>query len=214
MDTRITLLAGLATALGGGAFFMGSGDGEYYEIDRANAATLLVNAPMPDHFREADGLAEVKARRIGNSRVEWRVMVARAPFAPFSADLEPDGAGTRVSVAFALADNALGNAARKDLGKSASLAGEIMELALAEHVDSVMERRPFDDGRMEREIMKIALRNPEAIKNLNPPPQAGSKGLTATEVALKRQIAMEYGVGSKDSDPEGWGPPEGGAGGW
>lgn len=166
MNVKIAAL-GLMSTLGGGAFLFSSPDrGEYYQMNSAEVATRLANAPLPGNMGDdlADGDFSFDRRKHGADQVVWEISVSGQRLADFTANLEGEDTGTRVTVDFKFADSALADAARKDLGQGKEFIEAALRLAMLEHVDSTLERRPFDDRKFARDVAGLVMSDPVAVK--------------------------------------------------
>ena len=57
----------------------------------------------------------------------------------------------------------MGNAAREDLGDGQELIEAMLRLGMLEHIDSTLERRPFDKKRLDAEMAAYAMRHPGVV---------------------------------------------------
>ncbi len=195
---RIRLVAlGLIAAAGLGAWFLaGSASGDYYAMSPQEAASRLVTAHMPGEVTDTmsgsgDLVHRVYKRGVGE--VVWEFSVARTSIAIFTAALEPEGEGTRVSVDLAIAENELGEAAREDLGEGQEFLTGALEVAMNEHIAATLERRKFDEDDFGREIAKHALSNPTAAHKFLRQMQTmkQDRGTSATEIAVRKRVIDE-----------------------
>jgi hypothetical protein len=125
--------------------------GEFYPVAPSEVAHELAIMGMPSEIEDSlDGndMVRLKTTRRGNDEVRWDVMLNGIPIARFTADLEAAKGGTNVTVDFELSDSSLGQAAGKDTPLSTELVQTIAEIALAEQVDSTLEKREFDRERV------------------------------------------------------------------
>lgn len=168
MGPKMMAFGAMSATVAGGAFMLGSPDrGEYYEMAPQDVAAMLATAETTSFtgdLRE-DGALSFTSHRLGDEEVVWNIAIAGEPFADFTAELEPEGKGTRVTVQFEFADNELGDAIRSDMGDADEMVGAMVRLGMLEHVDATLERRPFDSKRLDRDLAAYAIKNPSAIAN-------------------------------------------------
>ena len=138
--------------VGGGVWYSGAlGGGEFYPVAPGEVAHELAIMQMPDEIQaslDGNDMVRLRTTRKGNEEVRWDVLLNGIPVAKFIAELEPADGGTNVSVDFELSDSSLGKAAGKDTPLSTELVQTIAEIALAEQVDSTLEKREFDRERV------------------------------------------------------------------
>ncbi len=159
MQIKLAAL-GLVAAVGGGTWWATAPSGEYYAMAPTEVASRLVSAQMPGEMSDTmPGRGDLQHRvyKTGNGQVIWEFTAVDTPVATFTADLEPDGNGTRVSVEFALADNEFGEAAARDVGEAREILTGLLEIAMEEHISATLEMRPFSDDNFGREAAKYAL---------------------------------------------------------
>ena len=141
--------------------------GEFYEMQPAEVATRLTVAPLPGQVSgpvATDGTFTFSPYKKGDSQVVWDIRMLGDQFASFTANLEPESGGTTVTVQFDFADSSLGNAARADLGDGQELIGAVFRLGLLEHVDSVLDGKPFDTDRFGKDMAAYFISNPGVVK--------------------------------------------------
>ena len=214
MQTKLAALGLIAVAGGGTWLATAPSSDDYYAMSPQEASSRLVSASMPGQVHDemsANADIEQRVYRRGADEVVWEFSVARTPLATFTAALEPDGQGTRVSVEFAMADNELGDAARSDLGEAQEFLTGVLELAMQEHVAATLERRRFDEDGFGTDLAKYALTNPDAARKFMRKAQSG--GGTATEARLRKKVeddAAWHGdveqTDTSGSDPEAFDP--------
>jgi len=159
---------GALALLGGGVFMVGTPDrGEYYEMQPAEVARRLVAASPPSALGSQTGTSglSISRRTRDQSKVVWQASFIGQPIALLSAQLEPDGAGTRVAVDFDLAETRMGKAARADVGDGIDFIEAVLKIGMLEHIDSTLDGRPFDATAMQKEMAGFAIRNPGALKD-------------------------------------------------
>lgn len=166
---RETFAIGSAVLLGASLCVAGCGDaGEYYDMDQSEVASRLATASLPGNIGNRvteSGDLSARTYKRGRSQVVWELTAAGQPFGKFTADLEPDGDGTRVMVEFDLADNRLGEAARQDLADGAEFVQEALRVGMTEHVDAMLKGRSFDDREFVKDLAAYAVTHPGAAKN-------------------------------------------------
>ena len=201
---------GLVASLGGGAWFVSaSPSGEFYPMPRHEVASRLATAPPPggisQGYSDDDGGAAIVVSKRGISQVVWAFSAADQPLAKITADLEPDGAGTRVTVNFAMADSELAGAVSKDIGGAREMLEGIITLGMTEHVDATLERRAFDDQKVARSVAMYAAKNPGAAKRYMETVKAiesGEAGSSATQDELARLRAEKREAAESSPDRE------------
>ena len=208
MDVKIAALGTLAAA-GGGVFLIGSPErGEYYEMAPAEVASRLAAAPAPDGMSagfSSEGFS-FRTQKYGDGQVRWHLSMLNRPLADFTAEIEPDGKGATVTVNYEFADNGLGDAAKHDLGDAEEFLGAALRLGMLEHIDSTLERRPFDPKQLQKEIAIYAMKNPDAVKKYMARAEDYEDGTLAIEYELREAMVAEAKInttGMPDSSPVG-----------
>ena len=208
MDVKIAALGTLAAA-GGGVFLIGSPErGEYYEMAPAEVASRLAAAPAPDGMGSGfsgNGFS-FRTQKYGDGEVRWHLSMLNRPLADFTAEIEPDGKGTTVTVNYKFADNGLGDAAKHDLGDAEEFLGSALRLAMLEHIDSTLDGRPFDPQKLQKDVAVYAMKNPDAVKKYMARAEQYGEGTLAIEYELRDAMMAEAGwntTGMPDSSPVG-----------
>lgn len=179
----ILIAAAVAVAAGGivvaGTGTTAGGDGEVYDMTQVQARAELSAAPFPPEMQKAYGDTlgrNVEVVEGPDGAIVWRFTHQGYEVARFTASLSDEGSDkTRIAVAFK--PSAL--LKEKDEEFSHPMLIEAAEAMVAEHVDSALERRPFEEARVKAAITAYAAMHPDEIESFElkqPPGQTGSGG--------------------------------------
>lgn len=128
-----------------------------YPITRTVAVERLATTPLPEPLLDMSG-HRVSLVREGGALAWYLGDADHRSIGRVT--LEADGAATKVTINFQLADNALGYSPVSKTRLTRSMAESIF----AEHVDSALARRPFDVRRMMKGTAREIETNPEMLR--------------------------------------------------
>lgn len=195
----ILIAAAVAVAAGGivvaGTGTKAGGEGEVYDMPLAQAQAELSAAPFPPEMEKAyrKSLGEhVEVQQGPDGTIVWRFTQQGYELARFTAALTDEGSDrTRISVAFK-PSTLLKEKEELLFNPVVTNAAEMM---VAEHIDSTLERRPFDEARVKAAVTAYAAMHPDEIESIElkqPRGQPDSGGWsTGSEDAVPDAAAVE-----------------------
>ena len=204
------MLAGL---LCGACSWIAGESGEVYPLSPTEVASMLSRTDTPtslqQQFADAEKMRVITTRR-GDSQVVWRFRLEGEALANLTANLKPEGEGTRVNVNFAMADGKMAKAMIADLADGREFLEGALTAGLVEHVDATLERRKFDERMFTKRVAMLALANPAAARRFMTQFEKlntdGTGSATAREVERIKAQDDYYRVESRRNQDGGYDP--------
>ena len=159
---RSMILAGGAAVMGAGAYMGGAFEQtEYYEMAPRDVETRLAVMGFGSELSgTANGTSAFRLvlRSRGPSLVRWDLMEGGKRIGEARAKLAPSGTGTRVGVTFAFTEGADLLGMEED-----PVINDFARIALTEKVDSTLDGRAFDTGRLQAKFAAKLASDPAAM---------------------------------------------------
>lgn len=159
---RMMMLAGAASLLGAGSYYIGTaGTGEYYPIAPENVAARLSAIKFGPELIMHNGVDETIAlelRNRGPREVRWDLTIGGEKAGAVSVDLEPERSGTRVTVTVdAISHDAIYG------GQHDAFSHDFAQIMMVEKIDSVLDGRAFDRTAVAAQLAGTIAADPQAI---------------------------------------------------
>lgn len=195
---KLLAMAGLGGVAAVAALFAAGPEFRRYPIPQSEALGLLSTTPLPEPLLDMSGHQVSLVRRGGT--LVWYLGNAGHPSVG-RVTIAGDGASTKVTVDFDLADNALGYSPVANTRLARSMA----ETIFTEYVDSALGRRPFDARLMMAAAREIQA-NPEMLKEYGEAVDDQFNDVAtmlnggATGGNMPRELQIDAGVVARESD--------------
>jgi hypothetical protein len=189
------LIGAAAAVAAAGIVVAGTGtnpgaEGEVYDLPLAQAQAELSAAPLPleigNAYRKTLG-ENFQAEQGADGNIVWRFTHQGVELARFTAMLTDEGSGkTRISVDFK--PSALLREKEELLFNP--MVANAAEMMVAEHIDSALEHRPFDEARVKAAVTAYAAIHPDEVESIEPRQRPG------------KPDAGGWSTGSDDAEPD------------
>lgn len=163
------MFGGAAIALATGAYFHGPlKSGETYDRSPAEVYRIVEASPLPSMFDKMvynqRGGAVTRGGEPEKSMI-WYFHANGKQVAKYTVNLAPSGTGkTRVSTSFEMSDDAENTLSKGSVISGADQYKVIGRVSMNEQIDSRLDKRPFDSGKVAEAMSAYVLTNMNKIQ--------------------------------------------------